>query len=217
MSADDASITIKSGDTLSQRTVQYNREHGTNYTWQEVAEYNNLANPHLIHPGDVITFPSAPVQPAQPAPTVSAPSVPQPQAPQPSVPTPVYSAPAVSSPLLPSPSVDRFKQNATNELVITNATTQSSKEQITPPLKKSAFVSWAQKKDGEQLTKDESNVQMIIGGAEMGLGFVGIFFTNGTQISTGAYVMADGAIVFSEGNNSKKCTPFFHFANDDRI
>ena len=70
------------------------------------------------------------------------------------------------------------------------------------------------KKDGEQLSADESNVQKIIGGVEMGLGFGGIFFTGGKQVLTGAYVMADGAIVFSEGSNNKKCTPFFHFAND---
>ena len=77
-----------------------------------------------------------------------------------------------------------------------------------------AFESWAIKKDGDLLTKDESNVQMAIGGVEMGLGFAGIFFTGGTQVQTGAYVMADGAIVYAQGSKNIKCTPFFHLAHD---
>jgi hypothetical protein len=77
-----------------------------------------------------------------------------------------------------------------------------------------AFDTWARKKEGSLLTKDESNVQMGIGGIEMGLGFAEIFFTGGTQVQTGAYVMADGAIVFSQGQDNKKSTPFFHLAND---
>jgi RHS repeat-associated protein len=78
----------------------------------------------------------------------------------------------------------------------------------------STFSTWAHKKEGDFLTQDEANLQMAIGGVEMGLGFAGIFFTGGTQVQTGAFVMADGAIVLAQGSNKIKCTPFYHLAND---
>lgn len=55
----DRSITIQKGDTLSERTAQYNKDNGTNFTWQEISDYNNLANPDKIFAGDKIYIPVA--------------------------------------------------------------------------------------------------------------------------------------------------------------
>ena len=57
-------------------------------------------------------------------------------------------------------------------------------------------------------------MQKVIGCVEMGLGFAGIFFSGGTQVQTGAYVMADGAIVLAQATNNLKSTPLFHLATD---
>ena len=51
------SRTVRSGDTLGDMTWQYNKENGTNYTAAEVAEFNGIANPNLIYPGQTINFP----------------------------------------------------------------------------------------------------------------------------------------------------------------
>ena len=51
------SRTVRSGDTLGNMTWQYNKENGTNYTAAEVAEFNGIANPNLIYPGQTINFP----------------------------------------------------------------------------------------------------------------------------------------------------------------
>ena len=56
------------------------RDHGQGATWQEIANYNDLRNPHLIFPGQVLRIPSAvpaPVVVPAPAPTPA----PQPTAP----------------------------------------------------------------------------------------------------------------------------------------
>ena len=125
----DNSITIEKGDTLSDRTWQYNKQHGTNHTWQEIAEYNGLENPHLIFPGDVITFPTTPTPPApaQPTPSAPTPAAPAPTAPAPTVPTPsVPSAPPVSTGNLSSPSGGHSSGNFNNS----NSYIQRSVEQI---------------------------------------------------------------------------------------
>ena len=49
--ASQTTHTVKSGDTLSHIAAR----HGG--SWQELARYNNLDNPHLIHPGDQIRIP----------------------------------------------------------------------------------------------------------------------------------------------------------------
>lgn len=51
------SRTVQSGDTLGDITWQYNKKNGTNYTAAEVAEFNGIANPNLIYPGQTINFP----------------------------------------------------------------------------------------------------------------------------------------------------------------
>ena len=33
------------------------REYGTGYAWTKIAEFNNLANPNVIYPGDVLRLP----------------------------------------------------------------------------------------------------------------------------------------------------------------
>lgn len=43
---------VKSGDTLSKIACDYNT------SWQELARYNNIENPNLIYPGQIIKIPS---------------------------------------------------------------------------------------------------------------------------------------------------------------
>ena len=59
--------TVQSGDTLSQITANYNKEHGTNYTYQQVAEKNGISNPDVIHPGQQISFGDTSQPESQPA------------------------------------------------------------------------------------------------------------------------------------------------------
>ena len=59
--------TVQSGDTLSQITANYNKEHGTNYTYQQVAEKNGISNPDVIHPGQQISFGDNSMPESQPA------------------------------------------------------------------------------------------------------------------------------------------------------
>lgn len=42
---------VKSGDTLSRIASIYNKK------WKDIASFNNIKNPHLIHPGDKIKIP----------------------------------------------------------------------------------------------------------------------------------------------------------------
>ena len=76
------------------------------------------------------------------------------------------------------------------------------------------FATWISKEDGAPLSRGESTCQKIVGIGEMLLGFGGIFFTGGKAVKTGAWVMADGAIVFSGGMDNEKVTPFLHLGND---
>lgn len=46
-----AKYTVKPGDVLWRIARKFNK------TWQELAEFNKLSNPHLIHPGQVINIP----------------------------------------------------------------------------------------------------------------------------------------------------------------
>ncbi len=77
-----------------------------------------------------------------------------------------------------------------------------------------SFKTWMRKKSGDDLTDGEAKVQKIISSGEMFLGFCGIFFSGGKTVQSGAYLMADGAIVYSAGMDKKKSTPLFHLAND---
>ena len=52
------SYTVQANDTLSEITAAYNEEHGTSYSYQEVADANGIENPDVIHPGDEIDFSS---------------------------------------------------------------------------------------------------------------------------------------------------------------
>ena len=54
--SDSDTYTVQSGDTLSEITEVYNDEHGTNYSYQEVADANGIENADVIHPGDEIDF-----------------------------------------------------------------------------------------------------------------------------------------------------------------
>lgn len=82
---------VVSGDTLSKIAQQ----HGT--TWQELARYNNLSNPDLIHPDQQIHIPPSEGAPALAAPT--APAVAAPAAPTaPATATPATAAPATVAP-----------------------------------------------------------------------------------------------------------------------
>lgn len=49
----DQSYTVKPGDVLWKIARQYNM------TYQEIAEYNSIANPHLIFPGQIIKIPGS--------------------------------------------------------------------------------------------------------------------------------------------------------------
>lgn len=56
LSATD-SRTVRTGDTLGNMTWQYNKQNGTHYTAAEIAEFNGIANPDIIYPGQTINFP----------------------------------------------------------------------------------------------------------------------------------------------------------------
>lgn len=55
---DEINYTVVSGDVLWRIAVKYNT------TWQELAEYNKLSNPHLIFPGQIIKIPVEVIKPA---------------------------------------------------------------------------------------------------------------------------------------------------------
>lgn len=48
------SVVVEQNDTLSKIVRDFNDAHGTNHSWQDVAAANNLENPNLIRPGQVI-------------------------------------------------------------------------------------------------------------------------------------------------------------------
>lgn len=54
----ESSYTVVSGDALWKIAVKYNT------TWEALAKYNNLSNPHLIFPGQIIKIPVVEVKPA---------------------------------------------------------------------------------------------------------------------------------------------------------
>lgn len=54
----EISYTVISGDVLWKIAVKHNT------TWQKLAEYNKLANPNLIFPGQIIKIPAVAVKPA---------------------------------------------------------------------------------------------------------------------------------------------------------
>ena len=54
----EKSYTVVSGDALWKIAVKYNT------TWEALAKYNNLANPHLIFPGQIIKIPVVELKPA---------------------------------------------------------------------------------------------------------------------------------------------------------
>lgn len=58
IAVDEINYTVVSGDVLWKIAVKYNT------TWQKLAEYNKLANPHLIFPGQIIRIPVEVVTPA---------------------------------------------------------------------------------------------------------------------------------------------------------
>lgn len=49
-------VTVQSGNTMSQIVSDYNKANGTNYTVNEIAEKNGISNPDVIHPGQHINF-----------------------------------------------------------------------------------------------------------------------------------------------------------------
>ncbi|MBQ0167323.1 MAG: LysM peptidoglycan-binding domain-containing protein [Treponema sp.] len=49
--------TIKSGDTLSQITQNHNNKYGTNYSVEDIAAHNGIANPDLIYAGSSLNLP----------------------------------------------------------------------------------------------------------------------------------------------------------------
>jgi len=54
----ETSYTVVSGEVLWKIAVKYNT------TWEALAKYNNLSNPHLIFPGQIIKIPVVEVKPA---------------------------------------------------------------------------------------------------------------------------------------------------------
>ncbi|NLK45055.1 MAG: LysM peptidoglycan-binding domain-containing protein, partial [Treponema sp.] len=84
----DQAYEVQPGDCLWEIAAQANNKDGGNRTAQQLAEQNNIANPDLIYPGDIIYIPSTPTPPSQPAPSAPAPEAPAPAAPAPTVPTP---------------------------------------------------------------------------------------------------------------------------------
>ncbi len=54
----ETSYTVVSGDVLWKIAVKYNT------TWEALAKYNNLSNPHLIFPGQIIKIPATEAKPA---------------------------------------------------------------------------------------------------------------------------------------------------------
>ena len=98
LTSTDQAYEVQPGDCLWEIAAQANNKDGGNRTAQQLAEQNNIANPDLIYPGDIIYIPSTPTPPSQPAPSAPAPAAPAPAAPAPTVPTPsVPSAPPVST------------------------------------------------------------------------------------------------------------------------
>jgi nucleoid-associated protein YgaU len=57
-----AKHTVAAGDNLWDISIKY---YGTGYNWVLIASDNKLANPDLIHPGNVLNIPKAEVKPAQ--------------------------------------------------------------------------------------------------------------------------------------------------------
>ena len=51
-----SSVTVQSGNTMSQIVSDYNKANGTNYTVNEIAQKNGISNPDVIHPGQHINF-----------------------------------------------------------------------------------------------------------------------------------------------------------------
>ena len=52
-----SNYTIKSGDTLSQITLDYNNHYGTNYSVEDIAALNGITNPDLIYAGQSLDLP----------------------------------------------------------------------------------------------------------------------------------------------------------------
>jgi len=53
-SVTDDSYTVAKGDSLWKIAV---RAYGDGYKWVEIARANNLANPNIIHAGNILTLP----------------------------------------------------------------------------------------------------------------------------------------------------------------
>ena len=50
--------TVEGGDTLASIVDEANLVAGTDYSWQYIAEFNDLVNPHVIREGDHLYFPN---------------------------------------------------------------------------------------------------------------------------------------------------------------
>lgn len=48
--------TVKQGDTLSQIVLNYNKLNNTNFNWQDIAAWNNIADPNRIQIGQTLSF-----------------------------------------------------------------------------------------------------------------------------------------------------------------
>lgn len=48
--------TVKQGDTLSQIVLNYNKLNNTNFNWQDIAAWNNIADPNKIQIGQTLSF-----------------------------------------------------------------------------------------------------------------------------------------------------------------
>ena len=48
--------TVKQGDTLSQIVLNYNKLNNTNFNWQDIAAWNNIADPNNIQIGQTLSF-----------------------------------------------------------------------------------------------------------------------------------------------------------------
>lgn len=58
VASNETSYTVVSGDVLWKIAVKYNT------TWEALSKYNNLSNPHLIFPGQIIKIPVIELKPA---------------------------------------------------------------------------------------------------------------------------------------------------------
>jgi len=80
------------------------------------------------------------------------------------------------------------------------------------------YNSWANKEDGDSLTKPEAKLQIAIGSTEMvGGGIIGVggcAASNGGSVPIGLYVMGDGGNVVGGGLRGEKVTPFKMLVND---